>query len=89
MEINVRDYLPPIVDEESIFIRDKSHNKTAAMNRYAVTDRITREFFEGINSDMSDTKDIPSDLKEKYEKVYLLLVEIMAYETNIAIGVVK
>ena len=89
MEINVRDYLPPIVNEEGIFIRDKSHNKTAAMNRYAVTDRITREFFEGINSDMSDTKDIPSDLKEKYEKVYLLLVEIMAYETNIAIGVVK
>lgn len=89
MEINVRDYLPPIVDEESIFIRDKSHNKAAAMNRYIVTDKITKEFFDGINSDLSDTKDIPSDLKEKYEKVYLLLVEIMAYESDIAIGVVK
>lgn len=89
MEINVRDYLPPIVDEESIFIRDKSHNKAAAMNRYIVTDKITREFFEGINADLSDTKDIPSDLKEKYEKVYLLLVEIMAYESDLAIGVIK
>ena len=59
------------------------------MNRYSVTDKITREFFEGINPYASDTKDIPSDLKEKYEKVYLLLVEIMAYESNIAIGVVK
>ena len=89
MEINVRDYLPPIVDEESIFIRDKSHNKAAAMNRYIVTDKITKEFFDGINADLSDTKDIPLDLKEKYEKVYLLLVEIMAYESDIAIGVVK
>lgn len=89
MEFNVRDYLPPIVDEECIFIRDKSHNKAAAMNRYSVTDKITREFFEGINSDASDTKDIPSDLKAKYEEVYLLLIEIMAYESNIAIGVVK
>ena len=89
MDINVRDYLPPIVDEESIFIRDKSHNKAAAMNRYIVTDKITKEFFEGINADLSDTKDIPSDLREKYEKVYLLLVEIMAYESDIAIGVVK
>lgn len=89
MDINVRDYLPPIVDEEYIFIRDKSYNKAAAMNRYIVTDKITKEFFEGINSDLSDTKDIPSDLKEKYEKVYLLLVEIMAYESDIAIGVVK
>ena len=87
--INVRDYLPPIVDEDYIFIRDKSHNKTAAMKRYSVTDKVTREFFEGINSDEADTKDIPLDLKEKYEKVYLLLVEIMAYETNIATGVVK
>lgn len=87
--INVRDYLPPIVDEDYIFIRDKSHNKMAAMKRYAVTDKITREFFEGINSDDSDTKDIPSDLKEKYEKVYLLLFEIMNYETNIALGIVK
>lgn len=89
MEINVRDYLPPIVDEENIFIRDKSYNKAAAMNRYIVTDKITKEFFDGINSDLSDTKDIPSDLREKYEKVYLLLVEIMAYESDIAIGVVK
>ena len=89
MEINVRDYLPPIVDEENIFIRDKSHNKAAAMNRYIVTNKITKEFFEGINADLSDTKDIPSDLKEKYEKVYLLLVEIMAYESDLAIGVIK
>lgn len=89
MEFNVRDYLPPIVDEESIFIRDKSHNKKAAMNRYAVTDKITREFYEGINSDDSDTKDIPSDLKDKYEQVYLLLFEIMNYETNIVLGIVK
>lgn len=89
MDINVRNYLPPIVDEESIFIRDKSHNKAAAMNRYIVTDKITKEFFDRINSDLSDTKDIPSDLKEKYEKVYLLLVEIMAYESDIAIGVIK
>ena len=89
MEFNVRDYLPPIVDEESIFIRDKSHNKAAAMNRYIVTDKITKEFFEGINADLSDTKDIPSDLKAKYEKVYLLLVEIMAYESDLAIGVIK
>ena len=87
--INVRDYLPPIMDEDHIFIRDKSYNKTAAMKRFAVTDKITREFFEGINSEDSDTKDIPSDLKEKYEKVYLLLIEIMSYETDIAIGVVK
>ena len=89
MAINVRDYLPPIVEEKGIFIRDKSHNKAAAMNRYIVTDKVATEFFEGINSDLSDTKDIPSDLKEKYEKVYLLLVEIMAYESDIAIGVRK
>lgn len=89
MFINVRDYLPPIEEEERIFIRDKSHNKTAAMNRYAVTDKVAKEFFEGINSDISDTKDIPSDLADKYEKVYLLLVEIMAYETNLALGVIK
>ena len=87
--INVRDYLPPIVDEDYIFIRDKSHNKAAAMKRYSITDKITREFFEGINSDDSDTKDIPSDLKDKYEQVYLLLFEIMNYETNIVLGVVK
>ena len=87
--INVRDYLPPIVDEDYIFIRDKAHNKAAAMKRYSITDKITREFFEGINSDDSDTKDIPSDLKDKYEKVYLLLFEIMNYETNIVLGIVK
>ena len=89
MAINVRDYLPPIVEEKGIFIRDKSYNKAAAMNRYIVTDKVATEFFEGINSDLSDTKDIPSDLREKYEKVYLLLVEIMAYESDIAIGVRK
>ena len=29
--INVRDYLPPIVDEERMFIRPQNHNKAAAM----------------------------------------------------------
>ena len=87
--INVRDYLPPIEDEERIFIRDKEHNKAAAMHRYSVVDKVKREFFEGINSDSSDTKDIPSDLADKYEKAYMLLVEIGAYETNIATGVIR
>lgn len=89
MRINVQDYFPDAIEEKNVFIRKKSHNKSAAMNRFAVTDRITKEFFEGINSELSDTKDIPFDLKDKYEKVYVQLVEIMAYERDIALGVVK
>lgn len=87
--INVRDYLPPIVDEDRMFIRPKNHNKAAAMKRYSIVDKTIREFFAGINSDDCDTNDIPSDLVDKYEKVYQLLIEIGAYETNIAVGVVK
>ena len=87
--INVRDYLPPIVDEERMFIRPKDHNKAAAMKRYSVVDKAIRDLFTGINSDEADTNDIPSDLVNKYEKVYELLVDISAYESNIAIGVIK
>lgn len=87
--INVRDYLPPIVSEEPRFIMPKEHNKAAAMKRYSVVDKAISDLFAGINSDESDTKDIPSDLKEKYEKVYKLLVEISVYETNIATGVIR
>ena len=87
--INVRDYLPPIVDEERMFIRPKDHNKAAAMKRYSVVDKAIKDLFTGINSDESDTNDIPSDLADKYEKVYQLLVEIGVYETDIAVGVVK
>ena len=87
--INVRVYLPPIVDEERVFIRPKDHNKAAAMKRYSVVDKAIKDLFAGINSDDSDTNDIPSDLVDKYEKVYQLLVEIGVYETDIAVGVVK
>lgn len=87
--INVRDYLPPIVDEERMFIRPKYHNKAAAMNRYSVVDRAIKHLYAGINADESDTNDIPSDLVDKYEKVYELLVEISVYETDIAVGVIK
>lgn len=87
--INVRDYLPPIVDEERMFIRPQNHNKAAAMKRYSVVDKAIRDMFAGINSDDADTKDIPSDLVDKYEKVYQLLVEISVYETDIAVGVIK
>lgn len=87
--INVRDYLPPIVDEERMFIRPKDHNKAAAMKRYSVVDKAIKDLFTGINSDEADTNDIPSDLADKYEKVYKLLVDISAYESNIAIGVIK
>lgn len=87
--INVRDYLPPIVDEKRMFIRPKNHNKAAAMKRYSVVDKAIKDLFSGINSDESDAKDIPSDLADKYEKVYQLLVEISVYETNIAVGVIE
>lgn len=87
--INVRDYLPPIVDDERMFIRPKDHNKAAAMKRYSVVDKTIKELFAGINSDDCDTNDIPSDLVDKYEKVYQLLVEISVYETDIAVGVIK
>ena len=87
--INVRDYLPPIVDEERMFIRPKGHNKSAAMKRYSVVDKAIKDLFAGINAEDSDTNDIPSDLVDKYEKVYQLLVEISVYETDIAVGVIK
>lgn len=87
--INVRDYLPPIVDEERMFIRPKLHNKAAAMKRYSVVDRAIKQLYAGINADESDTNDIPSDLADKYEKVYKLLVEISIYETDIAVGMIK
>ena len=89
MTINVRDYLPPIVDEKRAFIRPKDHNKAAAMKRYSVVDRAIKQLYAGINADESDANDIPSDLVYKYETVYQLLVEISVYETNIAVGVVK
>lgn len=87
--INVRDYLPPIVDEDRMFIRPQGHNKAAAMKRYSVVDKAIKDLFSGINSTESDTKDIPSDLADKYEKVYELLIEISVYETDIAVGVIK
>lgn len=87
--INVKDYLPPILDEERVFIRPKSHNKAAAMKRYSVVDKAIKEMFTGINSDEADTNDIPSDLVDKYEQVYQLLVDICIYETDIAVGVIK
>ena len=87
--INVRDYLPPIADEDRMFIRPKGHNKAAAMKRYSVVDKAIKDLFYGINSTESDTKDIPSDLADKYEKVYELLIEISVYETDIAVGVIK
>ena len=88
--INVRDYLPPIdVREERIFIRDKDHNRAAAMHRYSVVDKVTRELFAGINADESDTKDIPQDLVDKYEQLYKLLISVSMYETEIATGVIK
>lgn len=87
--INVRDYLPAIEGENRVFIRPQDHNKVAAMNRYSVVDKVIKDLFAGINSDESDTKDIPSDLADKYEKVYQILVEISVYETDIALGVIK
>lgn len=86
MDINVRDYLPTIEEQERIFVRERKLDKKAAAYRYSVVEEHTDALFNEINSERADVRDIPSELADLYEQMYKNLVEISLYERAIILG---
>jgi len=84
MLLDVREYLPKI--EERIFVQKRPLNKKAAAYRYSVVERLLEEWFDEINSERSDTRDIPSDLADMYEEASKLMVKIASFERDIITG---
>lgn len=82
--INVRDYISEPAERE--FIRPRKLNKKAAAHRYSVLQNILEEWFDEVNSERSDTRDIPSDLADMYEQASKLMIQIGLYERDIVTG---
>lgn len=81
MEINVKDYMPE--SKENIFIRRKPVNTKAAAYRYAVVEHILEDWFDEVNSERADTREMPAELQELYEKACEYMLKIRMYERDI------
>ena len=84
MQINVRDYLPDY--KENIFIKSKPVNTKAAAYRYAVVEDILEEWFDKVNSERADTREMPGDLIDLYEHACETLLKIRTKERDILLG---
>ena len=84
MLLDVREYLPEI--EDRVFVQKRPLNKKAAAYRYSVVECLLEEWFDEINSERSDTRDIPSDLADMYEEASKLMARIGAFERGIVTG---
>lgn len=68
------------------FITHKKLNQTAAAHRFSTTDRIFKEWFDEINSEKCNTRDMPADLILLYEDACEIMLEILAKEKEIVSG---
>ena len=87
MDINVRDYLPNF--EENIFIKEKPLNTGAAAYRFSVVEEVLEEWFDKVNSERANTRDMPGDLIELYEDACRTMLKIRMRERDIVLGAKK
>ena len=85
--INVKDYLPNF--EENIFIKEKPINTAAASYRYSVVEKVLEEWFDEVNSERANTRDMPGDLVELYEEACRTMLKIRMRERDIVLGANK
>lgn len=81
MFINVKDYMPE--PKNNIFIRQRPIDTKAAAYRYSVVERILEDWFDEINSERADTRDMPADLVDLYEEACRTMLKIRMKEREI------
>lgn len=74
-----------VVDSKKkrIFITKQPADKFAAAQRYALTEKLFKEWYDGTNA--TNTRELPEDLADKYEEACMSICEILMMEKEIII----
>lgn len=83
-EINVRDILGVEPRHNPLFFKPVGPDKGEAAKRLAITEQSFEAWYNAINA--TNTRQVPSDLKELYEEATITLCRILAYEKDIVLG---
>lgn len=69
--------------DNNLFIQKQPADKFAAAERLAITEKLFREWYDGINR--TNTREMPKDLVKKYEEACMCMCEILTMERRLII----
>jgi len=81
-DIDVRAILGIQERRPNMFIRETGPDKLEAAKRLAITEKSFEEWYTMIN--VTNTRQLPTDLVDLYEEAALVLCRILAFEKRIA-----
>ncbi len=65
------------------FIKEKGPDPRAAAERFYVMDDLLKKWHNEVNKDSCNTRSMPKDLVEMYDKACDLLIQILRYEKSL------
>lgn len=79
---------PPLVESRTfkpVFIVNQKPDRMAAAHRLAIVEETMDNMFLRINAENMNNREMPEDLRKKYNDVYALLLAIRNFEERIVV----